>query len=359
MKESFEELISRVAKDQAIIQGREEGVRQAIILPTLNSLGWNIGDVKEVDPEFAVEDGAVDYCLKVGDKRVFLEIKRVSANLANNEKQLLDYAFKDGVDMAILTNGMSWWLYLPLTKGNYRQRKFFTIDIQQQEPKMAVSHFREFLSRDSIKDNSAIDHAKAMHDSKQKKRLLQQTIPQAWGELFNEPDEKILDLFAEKVEVMCGHRPEIQDLSNYVKSIKAVGPAAVRPTPATPSTSAVSPSPKEPEPSSTWQKGIKVRINDKIIEGNSVRQFYLNILQLLCDSNYIEKLTPYIPYATSNQRYLISTEPFHPEGNEFRAPIEHGGYYMEANKSYDNAFKSLVGLFELCDLSIEKIEDVF
>jgi predicted type IV restriction endonuclease len=172
MQESFEELILRVSGDQAIIQGTEEGVRQAIILPILNCLGWNIYDVKEVHPEFSVEGTFVDYCLKVLDKRVFLEIKRVSADLGRNEKQLLDYSFKVGVDMAVLTNGMLWWLYLPLTKGEWKQRKFFTIDIQQQEPKKAAAHFKEFLSRDSIKDNSAIESAQAMHDSKQKQRLL-------------------------------------------------------------------------------------------------------------------------------------------------------------------------------------------
>ena len=43
-------------------------------------------------------------------KRVFLEVKRASENLESHEKQLLEYSFTEGIDLAVLTNGLVWWI---------------------------------------------------------------------------------------------------------------------------------------------------------------------------------------------------------------------------------------------------------
>jgi len=48
------------------------------------------------------------------ENKIFLEVKRAGEDL-NNEKhedQLLEYSFRQGVELAVLTNGMTWWLYL-------------------------------------------------------------------------------------------------------------------------------------------------------------------------------------------------------------------------------------------------------
>ena len=55
--------------------------------------------------------------------------------------QLLDYSFRQGVELAILTNGKTWWFYLPTKKGDWKARKFYTIDIIQQESQLYVKVF--------------------------------------------------------------------------------------------------------------------------------------------------------------------------------------------------------------------------
>jgi len=67
----------------------------------------------------------------------------------------------------------------------------------------------------------------------------------------------------------------------------------------------------------------------------------LQTLKYLIQSGLIERLNPYIPYATSSARLLISKDPHHQAGNEFRIPIECEGYYMEAHKDYKNALSHL------------------
>ena len=123
----------------------------------------------EVVPEFSVGTGRIDYCLRINQRNaVFIEVKRTTEDLERHEKQLLEYSFEHGVDLAILTNGLIWWFYLPLVGGNWHDRKFFTIDIRQQNPSTASQHFNELLHRDSVADRELLDKKKAKNTIKRK-----------------------------------------------------------------------------------------------------------------------------------------------------------------------------------------------
>lgn len=119
----------------------------------------------------------------------------------------------------MLTNGISWLFYLPLREGSWDQRKFFTIDIIQQEIGTAAQHFKEFLHRESVADGSSGKHAQAVYDSREKTRVIEQTLPKAWNQLCQEPDELLVELFAEKVEALCGHRPEPDLLAEFLLGV--------------------------------------------------------------------------------------------------------------------------------------------
>ena len=63
---------------------------------------------------------------------MFIEVKRARVNLEDHQQQLLEYCFQEGVRLAVLTNGRTWWLYLPLQAGSWEQRRFLTIDLESQ-----------------------------------------------------------------------------------------------------------------------------------------------------------------------------------------------------------------------------------
>ena len=359
MSEELEQLLSRLSQDSSLFQSVEEAVRQGVILPVLAQLGWNTYNVREVIPEYRVGSGRVDYCLKIAEgKAVFLEVKRLMADLENHEKQLLEYSFSVGVDVAVLTNGLLWWFYLPLGKGDWEQRKFFTIDIKEQDPYVAARHFRDFLSRESIESGLALSRARSLKESREKTQLINQTIPKVWEQIIGEPDELFLELFAEKVESLCGHKPELQILANFVRdvfnnqtraSVMAPPRLQVRGKPekmGVPTTAASSRIPR--------QRGITVIIDGREFRCKSVGDLYGKVLKFLYEGKHLDKLKPYLPYATSRKRFLISTTPLHPQGNRFMAPVEYKGYYMESHKSYQNAVKSLTDLLHLVDLSLEQ-----
>jgi hypothetical protein len=134
---------------------------------------------------------------------------------------LLEYAFREGVDLAVLTNGLLWWLYLPLLEGSWEQRKFLTIDIQQQRPEDAAQHFSDFLEREAVTTGSAAERARALHASKEKDRLIRGTIPEVWKQLCQKPDEQLLELLADRVESLCGHRPGQDLLAEHLAGLES------------------------------------------------------------------------------------------------------------------------------------------
>lgn len=217
MTDSLLSLLQRLQEESAIPLESEEATKQGSILPILSRLGWDRDNVREVVPEYRVENGRVDYCLRLEHRNaVFIEAKRSHEDLDKHQEQLLDYAFREGVALAALTNGVTWWLYLPLLSGSWEQRKFFTIDISQQDPSAVAEHFRSYLKREAVADGSAERRARKLHESRAKERLTAQTLPKAWEQLLQEPDELLAELVAERVESLCGHQPTPDQVAEFL-----------------------------------------------------------------------------------------------------------------------------------------------
>ena len=87
-------------------------------------------------------------------------------------------------------------------------------------------------------------------------------------------------------------------------------------------------------------KPLKIKIEDKTIEGETVREFYEKILEYLIKERLIDRCK--LPYATGTKRYLISKEPKHQAGHSFRVSVKVSDYYMEAHKSRAGAMKDLI-----------------
>lgn len=197
----------------------EAATKQAIILPLLHQLGWNTYNIDEVTPEFSVENRKVDYSLRLNNaNEVFLEVKKTGEDLERFQEQLLDYSFRQGVELAVLTNGKTWWFYLPTKKGDWKTRKFYTIDIIQQDSQDVVQKFIDLLSRNSVQTGKALQHAESIYKGKQKKKRIEETIPEAWNKIVTEPDSLLVDLLSETTEKLCGFKPENDEVSRFLKT---------------------------------------------------------------------------------------------------------------------------------------------
>jgi predicted type IV restriction endonuclease len=111
-------------KKENIITYDEATLKQTTILRIFSLLGWDIFNQDEVKPEYTISGKKVDYALFIeSNPKVFIEVKRPGENLSVHQEQLLNYSFMQGIRLAILTNGLTWWFYLPLQEANWEQRK--------------------------------------------------------------------------------------------------------------------------------------------------------------------------------------------------------------------------------------------
>lgn len=198
----------------------EDELKKDVILRILQELGWNIFG-EEVKTEFRVEKRRVDYALILPeDKKVFIEVKKPSEDLdaLNHQEQLLDYAFKSGVELALLTNGIAWWFYLPLMRGDWADRKAFTIDLIEQPTDMVVSNLSALLERDAVLSGRAIEYAKTAFESKKREKLVRKNIPKAWEKMLTTPDIELIKLLRENVSNMCGYNATEDECIEYLKT---------------------------------------------------------------------------------------------------------------------------------------------
>ncbi|MBN2020233.1 MAG: hypothetical protein JW749_08415 [Sedimentisphaerales bacterium] len=211
--------IENLKSNRNVTNFDEAATKQGIILPILQMLGWNIFDIDEVMPEFSTGDGRVDYSLKLdGYNKVFIEAKKTSEDLENHEEQLLSYSFREGVEIAALTNGITWSFYLPTKKGDWKERKFFTIDLVQQEPRDAASKFVELLLKTNVLSGTALENADRIYRDRQRKAKVEQALPDVWVKLISEPDPLLIDLLSEATEKQSGFKPDIETVKNFLQS---------------------------------------------------------------------------------------------------------------------------------------------
>lgn len=220
MPDSLVELIPQARRNRNLYAANEEATKQGLVLPLLAQLGWNRDNISEVTPEYSVGNGRVDYCLRRGDEAlVFVEVKRAGEPLDPHEEQLLRYAFDRGVTLAVLTDGMRWWLYLPTQPGSWEKRRFFTVDLEGQAPERVAAHLRQFLEKSAILSGAALRAAQELHADRTIGDLIKKAIPVAWRELCEQPHPGLIELLSEKVEGRCGHRPDPDVLDEFIARI--------------------------------------------------------------------------------------------------------------------------------------------
>lgn len=219
MKDELIKFIDRLkGKNDAILKYSEESTKLGIILPLLQHLGWNPFDISTIYPEYPVRRGKVDYSIRDGKKsKVFIEVKKVSEDLDKHDEQLLQYSFGESVEMAILTNGITWLFYLPQKLGiKWEQRKFFTINIFDQTSNMVARSFIDYLSMENVISGKHVENAENVLINEQTRKLILKTLPDVWEKILTIPHPELIDLIADETEKKCGHRPDGGVIGHFV-----------------------------------------------------------------------------------------------------------------------------------------------
>ncbi len=125
------ELAGRIPQQMPHIR-TEEATKNALVMPFISALGYNVFDPMEVTPELDADVGIkkgekVDYAvLKDGKPIILFECKAVSANLDEvHASQLYRYFSVTEAKIGVLTNGIIYRFFSDLEATNKMDSKPF------------------------------------------------------------------------------------------------------------------------------------------------------------------------------------------------------------------------------------------
>jgi hypothetical protein len=189
--------LSKVVREHREVLLTEEAAKNALVMPFLQSLGYNVFNPSEVIPEFTCDVGTkkgekVDYAICHDDKiSILVECKPASSELSiNNAHQLFRYFSVTDARIAILTNGVIFKFFADIDNPNKMDDKpFFTLDMDGLK-KGDVRTLANFT-----KGNFNIDTIVAEAGTLKMQSLVAKELEKE----FAEPSEEFIRLVANRV----------------------------------------------------------------------------------------------------------------------------------------------------------------
>lgn len=189
-------LASRATK-QAPLLATEEATKNALVMPFINALGYNVFDPLEVTPEFNADVGIkkgekVDYAiLKDGEAVMLFECKQVSADLDKiNATQLFRYFSVAKARVGILTNGIIYRFFSDLDEPNkLDSRPFLEFDLFNFDD-ADVAELKK-LTKPHFDQDAVLEAASELKHTREVKRFL--------AEQLASPDENFMRIFIDHV----------------------------------------------------------------------------------------------------------------------------------------------------------------
>ena len=213
----------------------EASVSQGIVLRLLHALGWPSYDTDVVWPEYSLSGRRVDFalCIRPGKPVAFIEVKQIGQS-DGAERQLFEYAFHDGVPMAILTDGREWNFFLPGEQGDYGERRVYKLDIVERDIKECAERLERYLLHSAVASGAAIQAARDDYRNVSKDRQMLAALPTAWSQIISDEDEMLVEIIADRVESLCGFKPDPDMVAGFLKASvvgRMVQPIQPRQTP--------------------------------------------------------------------------------------------------------------------------------
>ena len=171
------ELSVRIPKQLEHIQ-TEEATKNALVMPFIAALGYNVFDPTEVTPELNADVGIkkgekVDYAiLREGKPIILFECKHHAADLSKTHaSQLYRYFSVTAARFGVLTNGLSYWFYTDLEAPNKMDSKpFFEFNMLEfKEP--TVDELKKF-SKSSFDLSNIMTTASELKYTREIRRIL-------------------------------------------------------------------------------------------------------------------------------------------------------------------------------------------
>jgi len=207
--------LEKATKQIARYRGKEineQNTKTALIHPVLRALGWDVGDLEEVQQEYKrrPRDKPVDYALLVlRTPRLFVEAKALGQNLDDRRwaNQIMGYATVAGVEWVVITNGDEYRIYNACAAVPVEEKLFRTVAVT--DPGSPVEETLSLLSKDRISENEIEILWKA--------HFVDRQVHAALDKLFTaDPDPSLVRLVKKRVKDLSP-----QDIKASLRRVRA------------------------------------------------------------------------------------------------------------------------------------------
>lgn len=174
--------LDAVAADSSV--GAEDAVKQSIIEPLLDELGWRNRTKRR---EYRIGTGKADYALlnKGLTPVALIEAKRRGNLNAKGENQLFEYAlkqfFKSSTEvLLVLTDGQKWVFYLTWKKGiqQIADLQFYAFDLEKDDTGDIAVKLDAFLRRERVLSGAAQESAEEEWKFFRERKKLRESLPE-------------------------------------------------------------------------------------------------------------------------------------------------------------------------------------
>ena len=216
MEKKIISFIEELKSNKKLSTFDEASTKQAVVLRLLSFLGWDIFNVEQVYPDYSVNSTNVSYALRIKNtNKVFIEVKRVHSKLDNYQKPLVNLASREGVNLAVLTNGIIWWFYLISTNGSWQRKWFYSIDLIKQKPETFVPNLVDLLTKTKVSRGQSLKAAKSLFQKKRQK-LAANFLPEAWNQIISQPNKIFVELLSEQTEKLCRYKVDAKSIQKFL-----------------------------------------------------------------------------------------------------------------------------------------------
>lgn len=171
----------------------EEATKNALVLPFISALGYDVFNPQEVVPEFVADVGTkkgekVDYTIiRDGEVLFLIECKKAGVDLRHADmSQLYRYFSVTKARIAILTNGVQYNFFSDLEEPNRMDRRPF-LELNLADPRPAALDEVKKLAKDGFDLEKMLSAANELKFTSEIMKVL--------SEQFDNPDEDFIRFF--------------------------------------------------------------------------------------------------------------------------------------------------------------------
>ncbi len=175
----------------------EEATKNALVMPLINILGYNVFDPTEVIPEYTADHGTkkgekVDYAIiRDGEPSILIECKNIGADLNKEQaSQLFRYFSVTAAKVGVLTNGIVYRFYSDLDSPNRMDGKPF-LEINMLDLKDPLITELKRFTKESFDSDGLADVAYDLKYTREIKQILTRELAS--------PSDEFVRFFAKQV----------------------------------------------------------------------------------------------------------------------------------------------------------------